>query len=108
MAMAKFEIEIFIAERPSLFEVVDFDPWPDPDGYVRYLVTGDGRSSVVSLDTSYWESPCILTEQDAWDYLEKILYPEFPRVYSEESVFTPEELELIRLAIGKFITNKSH
>jgi len=106
--MQEFKIEIFIADRPVPFEVVDLDQWPDGDGYVRYLVSGGGRSSVVSIDTTYWECPRILTEQDAWDYLEKILYPEFPRVYSEESVFTLEELELIRLAIRKFITNKSH
>jgi len=44
-----------------------------------------------------------MTEEDAWDYLEKILYPEPGQVYTDEFVFTPDELELIRQQIGRYI-----
>jgi hypothetical protein len=101
--MLEFEIEIKIADKPVIFQVEVLDPWPDPEGFVRYAVCGDERLSVIAVDKSYWEMPFIMMEADAWDYLEKVLYPEPGRVYSEDFVFTPEELEAMRLAIGKYL-----
>ncbi len=101
--MRAFEIEIRTADKPLIIKVEEIDPWPDPEGFVRFAVCGDERRSVIAVDKSYWEMPFIMTEEDAWDYLEKVLYPEPGRVYSEDFVFTPEELEAIRLAIGKYL-----
>ena len=101
--MQAFEIEIKIAEKPVVFRAEELDPWPDPEGFVRYRISGDERLSVIAVDKSCWEIPFILTEEDAWDYLERVLYPEPGRVYSEEIVYTPEELEAMRLAIGKYL-----
>ena len=101
--MLQFEIEIKTANKPVVFQVEELDPWPDSDGYVRYVVTGDERSSVIAVNKSYWDRPFVMTEEDAWDYLERILYPEFPRVYSEDFVFTRDEQELIGNAIGKYL-----
>ena len=97
------QLEILIAGRLTRFQVEGLDPWPDQDGYVRYAVSGDAVHSVVAINKSYWDEPSIMTEQDAWDYLERILYPEFPRVFSEDFVFPRDEQELIGNAIGKFL-----
>lgn len=105
--MLKFEIEILFAEEPVSFQIEELDPWPDTNGYVRYAISGDDRKSVIAIDTSHWDRPVILTEEDAWDYYEKINYPEFEQVYCEDHAFIPEELEPIRQAIRKYIVNKS-
>lgn len=105
--MLTFEIEIIRAGKPTPLRVEELDLFPDADGHVRYRVQGDERISVLWVDRSYWDRPYIMTEEDAWEYLEKILYPQPGRVYSEDFVFSPEELELIRQGIGKFIINRS-
>lgn len=101
--MLQFEIELKIADRPEILQVEELDPWPDADGFIRYAVSGKRCRSVMAVNQIYWEKPFIMTEEDAWDYLEKILYPEFPRVYSEDFVFTADEQELIGNAIGKYL-----
>jgi hypothetical protein len=101
--MRAFEIEIKIAGQPEKIQVEELDPWPDADGFVRYAVSGDRGRSVMAINQIYWEKPFIMTEQDAWDYLERVLYPEFPRVYSEDFVFTADEQEHIGNAIGKYL-----
>jgi len=101
--MVRFEIEINIAGLPVKFQVEVLDPWPDEDGFVRYAVSGERSRSVIAINKIYWEKPFIMTEEDAWDYLEKILYPEPGQVYTDEFVFTPDELELIRQQIGRYI-----
>jgi hypothetical protein len=101
--MMQFEIELKIGGKPKKFWVEELDPWPDADGFVLYALSGDRGRSVMAIHQSYWEKPFIMTEQDAWDYLEKILYPEFPRVYSEDVVFTKDEQGLIGNAIGKYL-----
>ena len=101
--MVRFEIELKIADKAEKIQVEQLGSLPGSDGYVRYNLTSNDRNSVVWVDQSYWVKPLIMTEADAWEYLEKPLYPESPLIYGEPPAFLQEELESIRQQIGKHI-----
>lgn len=102
--MRKFEMEILIGGRPCLLQAEELDPWPDPDSYVRYAISGHGRSDIIAIDSRCWKKPIIWTEEDAWAYLEQLLYPERPLIYSLSGNFAAAELETIRQQMVKQLT----
>lgn len=101
--MKQFEIEILIAGRRCVVQAEELDPWPDPEGYVRYGLTAGGMASVISVDAEYWSKPFLATAEDAEDYFERINYPIQRPFLSDNNIFSNAELRMIAGAIAKYI-----
>lgn len=104
--MERFNLALKLNGQKTIFQASRLDPQYDADGYVRYAVDAGKRNSLICVNEEYYSLPLIYTPQDAWNYYKKIHYPELTPAYSEEGVFTINEVRLIGKAIGEHITCK--
>jgi hypothetical protein len=81
------------------------DQIADTAGFIRYQVTAGERRSVICVNVED-VPPIPLTPQDAENYYEAIHYPEHLEGFSEEEVFTPEEISTIAAEIIAYIDTR--
>lgn len=77
------------------------DQLADTAGFMRYKVTVGERRSVICVNIEE-EPPMPVTMQDAENYYEAIHYPEQALAFSEDEVFTPEEVSTIAAEIKAY------
>jgi hypothetical protein len=104
--MERFNLALKLDGQMTILQVSRLDPPYDADEYVHYAVDAAGRNSLICVNEEYYSLPVIYTPQDAWNYYEKIHYPELTLTYSEEDVFTINEVRLIGKAIGEHLACK--
>jgi hypothetical protein len=101
--MLQFNSVILLNRKGVLLTAVEFDSLPDADGYVSFGINADDRDSVIYINIDYFQPPTFYTPEDAADYFEKINYPQLPPSYSNDDVFTSNELFAIGQAIAIYV-----
>ena len=101
--MKNFEIQLKLDQQLFTLQVQELVPWPDADGFIRYAVSGKNRRSVIAVHERLCRKPLVLTEHDAWNELEQVLYPEAPSVYGEDMSYNWDEQQAIGRAIGNYL-----
>lgn len=96
--MVPFLLEFDFAVGIVAGTAEQLDQLADAEGYMRYLVTAEVQRSVVWVNIEN-EPPQRVTPQDAENYYEAIHYPEQVSGFSQDEVFTAQEIEIIASAI---------
>jgi hypothetical protein len=104
--MERFDLTLKLDGHLTIQQVSRLDAQYDVDGYVRYAVDAGKRNSLICVNEEYYSLPLIYTPQDAWNYYEKINYAEYTPAYSDDDVFTSNEVRLIGKAIGEHLACK--
>ena len=73
----------------------------DIEGFIRYQITVGERRSVVCVNMENEQQPSV-TANNAENYYEAVYYPEQVSDFSEEEVFTPEEISRIAAEIRTY------
>lgn len=98
--MVPFQIELELAANPVDITAEQLDRLADEDGFIRYNVTCSERRSVIFVNVEN-DLP-LVTPQDAEAYFEAVHYPEQVSSFSEEEVFSADEIIAIGDAIRKY------
>jgi hypothetical protein len=104
--MEQFNLALKLDGQKTILQASRLDPQYDADGYVCYAVYAAKRNSLICVNEEYYNLPLIYTPQDAWNYYEKINYPESAPAYSEDDAFNTDEIRLIGKTIGEHIACK--
>jgi hypothetical protein len=100
--MVPFNLEIELENTMVPASIEQMDRLADADGFIRFDVTAGERRSVVYVNVENDLPPA--TPQDAEAYFEAVNYPEQVSAFSEEDVFTRDEV----IVIGQAIRNYNH
>ncbi|MFA6083542.1 hypothetical protein [Mucilaginibacter sp.] len=98
--MVPFNLDLELTANPVTITVEQLDRLADEDGFIRFDVSCAERRSVVFVNMENELPP--VTSQDAEAYFEAVNYPEQVSAFSEDEVFTPEEVKAIAAAIRKY------
>lgn len=98
--MVPFQIELKLAANPVNVTVEQLDRLADEEGFIRYDVTCGQRRSVILVNVEN-DLPLPMP-QDAETYFEKLHYPEQVSSFSEEEIFSRDEITAIGDAILKY------
>lgn len=74
------------------------DQLADTEGFMRYQISAGERRSVVCVNTEKEQLPSV-TAHNAENYYEAVHYPGQVSDFSEDEVFTPEEISTIAAEI---------
>jgi hypothetical protein len=99
--MVPFNLEFEFREGRVAGTAEQLGQLADTAGFMRYQVTAGERHSIVCVNIED-VTPIPLTPQDAENYYEAIHYPEHLSGFSEEKVFTPEEISTIAAEIRAY------
>ena len=98
--MVPFNLEIELENIPCEVLVEQLDRLADAEGFIRFDVTCAGRRSVVYVNVEN-DLP-LATPQDAEAYFEAMNYPEQVSAFSEDDVFTRDEVRLLGRAVRNY------
>ena len=96
--MVPFNLEFEFEEGRVAGTAEQLDQLADTAGFMRYQVVAGERRSVICVNIE--EEPSLpMTPQDAENYYEATHYREQGRGFSEDEVFSAEEVDIIASAI---------
>ncbi|MEZ2338771.1 hypothetical protein AB6735_24185 [Mucilaginibacter sp. RCC_168] len=98
--MVPFNLEIELENTAASASIEQLDRLADEDGFIRFDVTCCERRSVIYVNVENDVPP--VTPQGAEAYFEAVHYPEQPLAFSEEEVFSRDEMQAIGHAIRKY------
>jgi hypothetical protein len=104
--MERFNLALKLDGQMTILQVSKLDLQYNADGYVRYAIYAGKRNSLICVNEEYYRLSVIYTPQDAWNYYEKIHYPELAPAYSENDVFNTDEIRLIGKSISEHLACK--
>lgn len=81
------------------------DQLSDTEGLMRYQVHAKERRSIICVNMEE-EPPRLMTAHDAENYYEAIHYPEYLSDFSEDEVFTLEEISVIAADIRTYYKSR--
>jgi hypothetical protein len=103
--MVPFHLELDFGDGLVAGTAEKLNQLTDAEGYMRYQITVGERRSIVCVNIEEG-TPLPLTAQDAENYYEAIHYTEHVAGFSEEEVFSADEVGVIVTAISAY--NDSH
>lgn len=98
--MVPFNLEIELENSTVPVSIEQLDRLADADGFIRFDVTCGERRSVIYVNVEN-DLP-LVTPHDAEAYFEAVNYPEQVSAFSEEEIFTREEIIVIDKAIRSY------
>ena len=96
--MIPFDLEVLLENGTVTIMVEQLGQLADTGGFMRYGIRAGKRTSVIWVNIED-EVPPLITPQDAEAYFEAIHYPEQLIAYTQEEVFTIDEVRTIGSAI---------
>jgi len=108
--MDSFEIEVKLEQGLTRLQAKQIDEYGGRD-FARFEVAviepGLSRRSLILVDTDYWMPPPYWTPGSAEEYYERLHYPNpVDWAYSDELIFSQEEVFLIGKAISRHFCKK--
>ncbi|WP_345952933.1 hypothetical protein [Mucilaginibacter sp. PAMB04168] len=104
--MVPFNLEFEFEEGHVAGTAEQLDQLTDTVGFMRYQVTAGERRSVICINMEE-ESPTPVASRDAENHYEAVHYPEQLSSFSEDEVFTPEEVSMIAAEIKVYNQTRS-
>lgn len=99
--MVPFNLEFDFGDVPVAGTAEQLDQLADTAGFMRYQVAAGERQSVICVNIEE-ETQQLVTPQDAEAYYEAVYYPEYDSGFSEDEVFSAEEVAVIVTAIKAY------
>jgi len=99
--MVPFNLELEFADGDLVGTAEQLDQLADTAGFMRYQITAAKRRAIIFVNIE-GEPQRPVTAQDAENYYEASHYPEQVLGYSEDEVFTLEEVNAIAAAISTY------
>jgi hypothetical protein len=95
--MEPFQLTAELTNKPVAITAEQLDRLADEDGFIRFDVSCDERRSLIFVNVGN-DLP-LLTPEDAEAYFQALYYPEQVTGFSEEDIFSLEEVKTIAEAI---------
>ena len=99
--MVPFHLELRLGENQVAVIAEQLDQLADTAGFMRYQVTAGERRSVVCVNIEEGPQQSV-TASDAESYYEAVHYPDQDLGFSEDEVFSAEEVDMIVTAIRAY------
>jgi hypothetical protein len=98
--MVPFNLEIDLGNNSESLLAEQLERLADDDGFIGFDVTCGERRSVIHVNMER-DLP-LATPQDAETYFEQVHYPEQVNAFSEEDIFSHDEVQIIGKAIQNY------
>jgi hypothetical protein len=98
--MVPFQLTAELNNKPVAITVEQPDRLADEDGFIRFHVTCADRHSLLFVNVGNELAP--VTPEDAEAYFQALYYPEQVTAFSEEDIFSLEEVKAIAEAIRQY------